>query len=32
MSIACHAQRWWKFCTSEDEEKEIKRVFTEKCF
>ena len=28
----CHPKRWWNFCISEDEKKEIEPIFTEKCF
>ena len=23
MPVACHRKRWWNFCVSEDEKKEI---------
>ena len=29
MLIAWHPKRWWNFCVSEDEKKEIKPIFTE---
>ena len=29
MPIAWHPKRWWKFCMSEEEKKEIKPIFTE---
>ena len=29
MSIVWHPKRWWNFCVSEDEEKEIEPIFTE---
>ena len=32
MPIAWHPKRWWNFCMSEDEKKEIKQIFTNKCF
>ena len=28
MPIAWHPERWWNFCMSEDEEKEIKPICT----
>ena len=27
MSIAWHPKRWWDFCMSEDEKKEIEPLF-----
>ena len=27
--IVWHSKRWWNFCMSEDEKKEIKPIFTE---
>ena len=27
--VAWHPERWWKFCMTEDEEKEIEPIFTE---
>ena len=30
--IVCHPNRWWNFCVSEDEKKEIEPTFTEQCF
>ena len=32
MPIAWHPKRWWNFCISEDEKKEIEPIFTEYCF
>ena len=32
MSIAWHPKRWYNFCVSEDEKKEIEPIFTEQCF
>ena len=32
MSIAWHPKRWYNFCMSEDEKKEIEPIFTEQCF
>ena len=32
MPIAWHPKRWWDFCMSEDEKKEIEPIFTEWCF
>ena len=32
MPIEWHPKRWWNFCMSEDEKKEIEPIFTEKCF
>ena len=32
MPVAWHPKRWWNFCISEGEEKEIEPLFTEKCF
>ena len=29
MPIAWHPKRWWNFCMSEDEKKEIEPIFTE---
>ena len=29
MLIAWHPRRWWNFCISENEKKEIKPIFTE---
>ena len=29
MLIAWHPKRWWNFCVSEDEKKEIEPIFTE---
>ena len=29
MLIAWHPKRWWNFCMSEDEKKEIEPIFTE---
>ena len=29
MAIAWHPNRWWNFCMSEDEKKEIEPTFTE---
>ena len=29
MSVAWHPKRWWNFCMSEDEKKEIEPIFTE---
>ena len=29
MPVAWHPKRWWKFCLSEDDKKEIKLIFTE---
>ena len=29
MTIACHRKRWWDWCLSEDEKKEIDAVFLE---
>ena len=29
MPIAWHPERWWNFCMSEDEKKEIEPNFTE---
>ena len=29
MAIAWHPKRWWNFCMSENEKKEIKPIFTE---
>ena len=31
MPIAWHLKRWWNFCVSEDEKKEIEPIFTEGC-
>ena len=28
MPIALHPKRWWNFCMTEDEEKEIEPIFT----
>ena len=30
--IAWHPKKWWKFCMSEDEKKELKPIFTESYF
>ena len=27
-----HPNRWWNFCMSKDEKKEIEPIFTEECF
>ena len=27
MPVACHRKRWWNFCVSEDEKKEIELFF-----
>ena len=32
MPIAWHPKRWWNFCMSEDEKKEIEPGFTKQCF
>ena len=32
MSILWDPRRWWDFCMSEDEKKEIELIFTEKIF
>ena len=32
MAIAWHPNRWWDWCLSEDEKKEIESIFTEQCF
>ena len=32
MSVAWHPNRWWDWCVSQDEKKEIEWIFTEKCF
>ena len=32
MPIAWHPRRWWNFCMSEDEKKEVEVIFTELCF
>ena len=29
MPIAWHPKRWWNWCLSEDEKKEIEPIFTE---
>ena len=29
MPIAWDSKRWWNFCMSEDEKKEIELIFTE---
>ena len=29
MLIAIHLGKWWKYCLSEDDKKEIKPIFTE---
>ena len=29
MPIAWHPKRWWNFCMSEDEKKEVESIFTE---
>ena len=29
MSIALHPKKWWNFCMSEDEKKEIDTIFAE---
>ena len=29
MALAWHPKRWWNFCMSEDEKKEIEPIFTE---
>ena len=29
---AWHPKRWWNFCMSRDQKKEIESIFTEKCF
>ena len=29
LAIAWHPKRWWSFCMSEDEKKEIEPIFTE---
>ena len=29
MPIEWHPKRWWNFCMSEDEKKEIEPIFTE---
>ena len=29
MLAAWHLKRWWNFCMSEDEKKEIEPIFTE---
>ena len=29
MPIVWHPKRWWDFCMSEDEKKEIEPIFTE---
>ena len=29
MPLAWHPKRWWKFCMSQDEEKEIEPISTE---
>ena len=28
MLVAWHLRRWWNFCMSEDEKKEIEPIFT----
>ena len=30
MPVAWHSERWWDFCVSEDEKKEIDPIFIEK--
>ena len=32
MPVVRHPRRWWNFCISEDEKKEIEAIFTEQCF
>ena len=32
MPIAWQTKKWWDFCMSEDEKKEIEPIFTESCF
>ena len=32
MLIAWHSKRWWHFCMSEDEKKEIKLIFLSNAF
>ena len=29
MPVVWHPKRWWNFCMSEDEKKEIEPIFTE---
>ena len=29
MPIVWHSRRWWNFCMSEDEKKELVPIFTE---
>ena len=29
MPVAWHPNRWWGWCVSEDEKKEIESIFTE---
>ena len=29
MPVAWHPKRWWNFCMSEEEKKEIEPIFTE---
>ena len=29
MTLAQHPKRWWNFCMSEDEKKEVEATFTE---
>ena len=29
IAITWHPKRWWNFCVSEDEKKEIEPIFTE---
>lgn len=31
MPVVWDPKRWWNLCQSEDENKEIKPIFTEKC-
>ena len=32
MLVVWHSRRWWNFCMSEDEKKEIEPIITEQCF
>ena len=31
MPVTWHSKRWFNFCLSEDEKKEIETIFNEKC-
>ena len=31
MPAAWHPKRWWNFCMSEDQKKDIETIFTEYC-